>query len=51
MERVRMQYSRRFGLPYAIICCLQLLRKYIILIKIFIYYRLPLVKSSLIENL
>lgn len=50
MERVRMQYSRRF-VPYAIICCLQLLRKYIILIKIFIYYRLPLVKSSLIENL
>lgn len=34
-----------------IICCLSLLRRYIVLIKIFIYYRPPLVKSSLKGNL
>ena len=50
-ERARMLYSRRFWLPYAIICCLPLLRRCIILIKIFIYYRLPLVTFSLKGNL
>ena len=46
-ERARMQYSRRFGLPTETIYCLPLLRKCIILIKIFILYLLPSGKYSL----